>query len=170
MPALMAGKHSGAHARPCAHLPSARTATCPPAAPPPTRWLWNIARSFNNLKYLPYGSMRMANLVTRMQVRLEMFVAGHTLGATCRLSQAWGGLLVQPATHRFFETYLQLPCVHWRRSACVAWASPFSSCASWYTPLVSGHGVVMHTGRAVVTECLRVWPWWLALLYWRACA
>ncbi|KAI7844547.1 hypothetical protein COHA_001905 [Chlorella ohadii] len=34
-------------------------------------WLWNIARSFNNLKYLPYGSMRMANLVTRMQVRLR---------------------------------------------------------------------------------------------------
>jgi hypothetical protein len=34
-------------------------------------WLWNIARSFHNLRYLPYGAMRMANLVTRMQVRLR---------------------------------------------------------------------------------------------------
>jgi hypothetical protein len=55
------------------------TVTADPAAPTPSaplraysaRWLWNIARSFHNLRYLPYGAMRMANLVTRMQVRLR---------------------------------------------------------------------------------------------------
>lgn len=72
--------------------------------------------------------------------------------------------------HTASETCLQLPSVHWCRSACVAWASPSSSCASWCTPLVRGaDGVVLHRGQPFVTGCLSAWPQWLALLYWLAC-